>query len=148
MVIVLNSPIKLFIQRNQIIFSGLMAALVNQTIFWTIVVAIIIIIFIVGFFTSKQGIDIAGCRAEWNTIEKTAKSDICPTNETCKIDPYVEQHNAITSALICACDKARSGSEYPNQQLNQRIVDVYNSQYGSHATVSEVCESGLVRIRY
>ncbi|MBI4895672.1 MAG: hypothetical protein HY831_04225 [Candidatus Aenigmarchaeota archaeon] len=122
---------------------------ISHIIFWPTLAIIIVIIFVAGIFLSKQSIDIAGCKAEWNNLQETKQSSACPQNQTCKIDPYVEQHNAITSALLCACDKARSGADYPNKDVNKRIEDVYAQNYGSQLTVREICESGdLVKLRY
>ena len=146
--------------------------LINPIVFWSFLAIILVIIFAVGFITSKQNIDIAGCKAEWQSAYITSRlcpssnenfsatcqgriitSPTCPGsnetyNATCLIESYVDQHNAITNAILCACDKARSGSEYPNQQINTRIIEVYKQQYGSDASIQEVCETGLVKLRY
>src|SRR3989344_3473888 len=115
--------------------------LVNPIIFWPIVGVIIVLIFVVGLATSQQCIDISGCKTCWSTIDRTEKSEACPANQTCTVEAYVDQHNAVTSALICACEKARSGVDYPNSDLNKKIVDEYGKIYGSSPSVQEVCES-------
>ncbi|MFH0837209.1 MAG: hypothetical protein V1870_03710 [Candidatus Aenigmatarchaeota archaeon] len=122
---------------------------INPIIFWAIIVIILVIIIISGFFLSESCVDISGCKACWSNIDRTKQSDICPENQSCTIDAYVDQHNAVTSALLCACNKANVNSDYPNIALNNRIVDVYNSIYGTRPSVQEICDSGgLVRIRY
>jgi len=122
---------------------------INPIIFWSFLGIAIVVIFIVGLITSRQCVDINGCSACWSTIDKNVKSEVCGENETCRVDAYVDQHNAVTNALLCACDRAKTGIDYPNTQMNNRIIEAYKEIYGSSPTVQEICESGnLVRLRY
>ena len=131
---------------------------VNPIIFWSIIGIVLVVIVIAGFLmsescieinTQQAGYDTSGCKVCWSNVDRTKQSSACPENQTCRVESYVDQHNAVTSALLCACNKARVGDDYPDTNLNNRIIDVYNSLYGTRPSVQEVCESGgLVRVRY
>ncbi|MBI5332424.1 MAG: hypothetical protein HZB65_02540 [Candidatus Aenigmarchaeota archaeon] len=122
---------------------------VNPIIFWSIIGIALVVIVIAGFLISESCIEISGCKACWSNIDRTKQSSACPENQTCKVESYVDQHNAVTSALLCACSKANVNNDYPDTSLNNRIIDIYSSLYGTRPSVQEVCESGgLVRVRY
>lgn len=115
------------------------------------VLAIIVLVFAVlfasGFFIGDQQIDIAGCTAKWKTTPVTVQqSELCSQGQ-CIAQPSQQQHNAIVEAVLCACDKAKSGT-YADDAVNKRIEEVLELSLNYRATAQEVCDSpGLILVR-
>jgi len=112
-----------------------------------IIVIILVILFVAGFFLGDQTIDIAGCKAQWKTTSVTVQqSELCSA-QTCIATPADQQHNAIVSALLCACEKTKAGG-YVDLAANSRIEDVVKQYFGYTATAQELCDQpGVILVR-
>ncbi|GEM_PF-2408654 len=122
-------------------------------IFVGILAGIIIILYVIGGFVSAQGIEIAGCRAQWSTSPRQVTSELCPNaTEPCIAQPFAQQHNAIVQALTCACGRASDGGTYSDSALNSQIESTFSEASGAQLNVREICENGgggfMVRWRY
>lgn len=116
-----------------------------------IILFIFVALYYLGGFLGKQCSSIAvdGCpRACWNIVRTSMTSELCPSNEPCMVEPYKMQHNAIVDLLSCACEKARK-DDYKNQDLNIKIVDLFNYSIGYRASVDDICSGAtFVKLRY
>ncbi|MBI4154231.1 hypothetical protein HY501_02765 [Candidatus Woesearchaeota archaeon] len=117
--------------------------------FLAIIAVVAIVLFAAGFVLSEQSIDVAGCKANWKTVDvAVGKSELC--SSTCTASPEDQQHNAIVNALICACTKA-AVNDYSDAAVNQRIEEVTGSFFGYQMTAQEICDQSgffLVKISY
>ena len=105
-----------------------------------VVVIIFIALFAAGALLTGQGIDIAGCNANWKTIDTTvAKSDLCSA-DSCVATPAAQQHNAIVDGLLCACGRA-SAVQYSDATTNARIEEVVREYFGYSLGVQQICGS-------
>ncbi len=105
-----------------------------------IVVIVLVVLFVLGSFLGAQRIDIAGCTAEWKTVDVTVQSSpLCPS-ATCTAHPDAQQHNAIVNAMVCACEKAKA-VQYTDTAINSRIQDVTKSFFGYDITAQQLCDS-------
>jgi hypothetical protein len=106
-----------------------------------IVVAVIVGLYFAGGLVARRSITVGGCRAEWDTIARSVRSELCPDpNVTCTAEPYIMQHNAIVDALLCACAKA--APDYANDDLNAEIAETYRANTNITLTAREICEGG------
>ena len=105
--------------------------------------AIVIALFVIGFFISKQCMSIGKCEACWYAYPRSVNSQDCPDpTKACNTEPYVEQHNAIADMLVCAC-KSRS------TDIDKQIEDSFKSAMGTTATADEICGGqSLVKWKY
>ncbi|MCX6816061.1 MAG: hypothetical protein NT120_04385 [Candidatus Aenigmarchaeota archaeon] len=112
-----------------------------------LIIIILALLFLSGFFLSSQTIDVGGCTAEWKTTTTTvAKSELCSL-ATCAASPADQQHNAIVSAILCACDKTKTAN-YANDANNKRIEDVVKQYFGYTTTAQELCDQpGMILVR-
>lgn len=116
---------------------------IRPIVFYSSLLVIVLVLFIVGYFTSRQTIEIDGCTASWTTFSRNVSSPDCPTNGTCMTVPYVEQHNAFVDVILCACGKTR------NDALNKKIVRLYKDMTGIEADADNICGGAtLVKWKY
>ncbi|MBI5061502.1 MAG: hypothetical protein HZB67_04275 [Candidatus Aenigmarchaeota archaeon] len=125
--------------------------------FYIFVIIAVVVLFIIGMFTSQQSVEIAGCKASWYTYTKQVKSDLCPNpGVECNAEPYKQQHNALIDMFVCACDKYNTylvSSDPNTQQLATQvateIADSYQEMTKKKSTAEDICSgSSLVKWKY
>jgi hypothetical protein len=112
------------------------------TLVWIAIIAVIIVgLYFAGGLVGKQSVTVGGCHAEWDTIARSVRSELCPDpNVTCTAEPYIMQHNAIVDALTCAC--AQAAPDYANDDLNAEIAEAYKANTNLTLAAREICEGG------
>ncbi|MFH1420907.1 MAG: hypothetical protein ABIG30_02970 [Candidatus Aenigmatarchaeota archaeon] len=105
-----------------------------------LVIVFILAIVAIGYVTIPPSCyEISDCKACWASTEQFGTSQYCPTAESCKIEPYIDQHNALVDVLLCACSKA-SSANYADPQLNRDINSLYQTFVGGQAITQEICK--------
>lgn len=110
----------------------------EKRFFVMLVVIVFALVFLVGNALSEQCVAIDEFRECWKTVDVTTSSEYCPTSDPCLATAQAQQHNAITSALLNACEKAKSNN-YNNAALNQRIEEVAKTYTGYDITAQQLC---------
>jgi len=96
--------------------------------------AIIAIIFfaslwVIGFFNASNRSQVGPCRNCWSNSAIEVTSELCPTDEPCIAEPFLQQHNAVVDTLLCACTNA-GNSGYADASTNKQIEDAYFAMRG------------------
>ena len=119
-----------------------------------IVAFALIVLYGIGAVVGETCTSISTCKACWKNVETTINSTECPNSvngsaEICVAKPADMQHNALVSALLCACGKAET-EFYADETLNKRIEEVYNLMTDSTITAKELCDNWqlLTKRRY
>jgi len=107
---------------------------------FTIMVILIVfaLVFLIGNALSEQCVQIDEYRECWKTVDVTITSEYCPTANPCLATAQAQQHNAITSVLLNACEKAKNLT-YTNTALNRRVEEVAKTYTGYDITAQQLC---------
>ena len=112
---------------------------------WTriiILIAFVVIAFFIfmgGLLAPPNCYSINDCERCWSNTETFKTSEYCPDGGSCKVVPYIDQHNALIDVLNCACDKA-SANQYADATLNSKINSLYSQLGGASTSIEEACD--------
>jgi hypothetical protein len=110
--------------------------------FYIILAAAILVLFVAGSFMSVQSSEIGSCKASWYLYTKSVNSTLCPNPDVaCDAESYKQQHNVLVDLLLCACDKKESGTD-------ARISDVYYQMSSMNLTADQVCSNTVMLMKW
>ncbi|MBI2584164.1 MAG: hypothetical protein HYW25_05835 [Candidatus Aenigmarchaeota archaeon] len=114
-------------------------------VFMIIIAILAAALYFSGFLVDEAKIDIAGCEASYNTIQKAVRSDLCPDPQTeCIAEPFVSEHNAFVEAALCACEKTKTD---PNAA--RALEEKYKNRFDAVRTAEDICSGNdLVKWTY
>ncbi|HLD48929.1 MAG TPA: hypothetical protein VJB11_01050 [archaeon] len=99
----------------------------------------IVFLYLAGGFFSEQCVSVGKNKACWKTIPAQVNSTLCPANNTCIAEPYLQQHNAIVDSVVLACADAKKG-DYADDKLNKRIEEVIKEAFSYDMDARQLCE--------
>lgn len=102
-----------------------------------VLLVVVIVLYIIGGLVGEQCVVIGGCKGCWSATDKTITSEMCPTAEPCRAQPYQQQRNAVVDVILCACQEA-AASGYADADMNTAIQNLH-SLYFTPATITEIC---------
>ena len=88
------------------------------------IVAMLLLLYGLGLYFSKQCASISGCKDCWSEMNLTQKN------------------NAYVNLTSCACGRARYNN-YGDPEINNGIVNAYRIVTGNSGTVQDICEGKL-----
>lgn len=93
-----------------------------------------------SFLAPPSCYEIGTCKSCWSNVETYKTSEYCSGGGSCKVVPYIDQHNSLVDVLNCACSQA-SANQYTEPELNSKINDLYRSLTGITGTTQDICDS-------
>ncbi len=111
-----------------------------------VVIVVVVVLFFLGSGNLDKTISVGSCSAKFATEPVTVTSELCGAKKTCVASPEAQQNNAVVDVLLCACDKAKTGS-YADAGLNKGIEKVVSGYFNYTLSAQAFCDQPVLLVK-